>query len=78
MKIYTDFPINRLGDKAVKIAPIREVEVISYDGYRYVTVKVEDITLEIKSGHLYTEPGRCGEVPRITQEFLTRLPKTYE
>jgi hypothetical protein len=65
MKAYTDYPIIELGDKAGKKAPVREVEIISYDGDKYVTVLVENIQTEIKTGYIYETKGRFGEVKSI-------------
>lgn len=69
MKAWTDYPIVELGDASGVYAPIREVDVISWDGDKYATVIVEGLTVEFKAGYLYKKPGRCGEVPTfdITQ-----------
>jgi hypothetical protein len=63
--VYTDYPFEELGDTPGKKAPIRKVEVTSYDGDKYCTVKFENITKEIKSGYLYKVSGRCGDVQCI-------------
>lgn len=60
---YTDYPFTELGDAPNKEAPIRPVQVISYDGNKYCTVWVEGHQLEVKAGYIYTRPGRCGDVP---------------
>jgi len=65
MKAWTDYPITELGDKEFKEAPIRECEILSYDGDKYCEVIVEGIKKSIKKGYLYREPGRCGEVQII-------------
>lgn len=36
MKAWTDYPFIRLGDLENKKAPIREIEVVSYDGISIV------------------------------------------
>ena len=65
MKAFTDYPILELGDKPNKIAPVRECEVLSHDGDKYCKIKVEGCFEEVKSGYLYSERGRAGEVPCI-------------
>ena len=73
IEAWTDYPIAELGDKPWVNAPIRPCLVIEYDGDKYATVIVGRITTEFKSGYLYLEPGRCGEVPCIPRELLTTL-----
>lgn len=70
MKAYTDYPLfeKEFGKKA----PIREVELISYDGDKYVTIKFEGKIYWFKSGYLYSEPGRFGEVPVFQLNPTTR------
>jgi hypothetical protein len=58
---YTDYPFVELGDTAGKIAPIREVTMLLYDGDKYVSVIVEGKMLSVKAGYLYTTPVRYGE-----------------
>jgi len=70
MKAYTDYPITELGDKPNKIAPIRVVDIIDYDLDKYATVEVEGTTKEIKTGYLYTQKGRCGEVPNVNLDGI--------
>lgn len=70
MKAFTDYPIIELGDKSNKIARIRIVKIISYDGDKYCTVKVANIIKEIKVGYLYLNKGRCGNVISLPHEFL--------
>lgn len=40
MKAWTDYPFTWLGDEAGEEAPIREIDVISYDHDKYCRVKV--------------------------------------
>ena len=61
--LYTDYPFEELGDRPLTRAPVRKVTPISYDGGKYVKVLVDGVYSEIKSGYIYTERGRCGEVP---------------
>lgn len=59
-KRYTDYPFEFLGDVAGKEAPIREIEVMSYDGNKYVTICVEGFVTEIKKGYVYDIERRLG------------------
>ena len=76
MKAWTDYPFEQLGDEAFKCAPVREVEVISYDDNKYCKVKIKGYryALEVKSGYLYQTEGRLGQVQAITQEQINQLP----
>jgi len=65
MKAYTDYPFPALGDAPFKKAPIREIEVYSYDYNKDCVIRVEGIIEDIKIGYIYSEHGRCGEVPVI-------------
>ena len=65
MKAWTDYPITELGDTPGMRAPVRECEVTEYDGDKYCRVVVGGHSIEIKSGYLYSEAGRHGEVPNI-------------
>ena len=69
--LYTDYPFTELGDEAGKEAPIRKVMPISFDGDKYVKILVDGIYQEIKAGYIYTEFGRCGDVPTFNPEHLT-------
>lgn len=71
-QLWTDYPITELGDKPHQVAPIRPLTVISYDGNKYCEILVEGITKEIKAGYIYTQPGRCGDVPPVDTHVLPR------
>lgn len=58
-KAYTDYPFTLLGDTPNQEAPIREVEVVGYDGDKYCTILVDGITTEVKSGYLYPHATRA-------------------
>lgn len=73
MKAYTDMPIIGLGDTGGQEAPIREVQVISYDGGLYCTIEVEGLTEEVKRGYVYLTKGRCGDVPCVSEKELEQL-----
>lgn len=60
MKAYTDEPIVELGDTVGYEAPIREVEVLSFDSNRYFDVQISGITVKIKAGRLYRTAARYG------------------
>lgn len=62
MKAFTDYPVKELGDKEYVIAPMREVDVISYDGHKYCKVVVEGITRNIKARYLYNEAKGFKEI----------------
>lgn len=73
MKAWTDYPFTFLGDTAGKKAPVREIDVLSYDGDKYCRIRVCGGEIEMKSGYIYQENGRLGEVPALTQEQLEAL-----
>ncbi len=68
---YTDYPFLSLGDEAYKLAPVREIKILSYDGNKYVKIIVEGIEEEIKSGYIYTNAERY--------EYATKMkfPRTH-
>lgn len=70
MKAWTDYPFVELGDTPHQKAPIREVEVLGYDGDRYCDIIVEDIQLSVKRGYLYQRYGRYGDVPQIETDQI--------
>lgn len=72
---WTDYPFIELGDEPYKKAPIRRVNVISFDGNKYAKVSFADCGdfLEVKAGYLYREPGRCGQVKTINFRKLERM-----
>ena len=73
MKAWTDYPLAVLGDTEGQAAPVREIDVLSYDGNKYCRVKVCGIVADIKAGYIYQRAGRIGEVPAITREQLAML-----
>lgn len=75
---WTDYPFVELGDIPYKPAPIRHVNVLRYDGNKYVTVSFENCgdVLSMKRGYLYRKRGRLGQVKTISERKLERmLPK---
>jgi len=70
IRAWTDYPIDLLGDCPRQEAPIRECEPISYDGDKYVVVRIDGRKYEIKSGYVYSRPGRGGEVPTFDTDLL--------
>lgn len=72
--LYTDYPFSELGDNVGEIAPIREVLPLEYDGDKYCRVLVSGIESSIKAGYIYTQHGRCGEVPAFNPtEFFVDI-----
>lgn len=70
MKAYADYPFIELGDTEGEEAPVRECEVIGWDGDKYCTVRIGDMSAQVKAGYVYKTPGKCGEVPRIDVKSL--------
>lgn len=70
MIAWTDYPIVELGDISGKFAPIREIEVLSYDGNKYCEIVVGGVITTIKAGYIYQAFGRIGEVPAIDVKLL--------
>ena len=73
MKAWTDYPFAQMQDEAGKKAPVREIEVLSYDGDKYCRVRVCGHEDEIKAGYIYQSEGRYGEVAQISREQLKKL-----
>ncbi len=73
MKAYTDYPFIFLGDVEFEEAPIRKIEVLSYDGRKYCKILVEGLHSEIKFRYIYSKKGRYGEVPSLSDKQLTKL-----
>lgn len=78
MKAWTDYPFTWLGDTAGQKAPVREIEVLSYDDNKYCRIKVCGGEDEIKAGYIYQREGRCGDVPTITRSQLAILVHNVE
>jgi hypothetical protein len=72
MRLFTDTSIIQLGDAPGREAPIREVEVCSFDGDRYARVRVDGMIIRIEAGLIYTAVGRFGEVLEASKETLFR------
>ena len=72
---WTDYPFAELGDEPYKKAPIRHVNVVSFDGNKYAKVTFADCGdwLEVKAGYLYGKRGRLGKVPTINIRKLERM-----
>ena len=73
MKAYTDYPILQLGDEPFETAPVREAEVLSYDGDKYCRILVGGVKDTIKRGYLYQTAGRYGEAPCVTLDQLKEV-----
>ena len=75
-KYWTDYPFTDLGDEPYVNAPIRECELVSYDGDKYVRIRAGGKLRGVKAGYVYPKPGRCGEVPSVSRRVLNKLPVT--
>lgn len=69
---WTDYPFVELGDTPGQLAPVRHVNVISYDHNKYVRVSFEHCGdhLDVKSGYLYSKRGRYGQVPVVNRRKI--------
>lgn len=70
MKAYTDYPFEFLGDVAGEEAPIREVEVLFYDGDKRLTIRVEGVTTQVKRGYVYKTPSICGKGEVLNMQYV--------
>lgn len=75
---WTDYPIMELGDAPGIKAPVRQCNPIAYDGDKYCLVEVCGVEVSFKSGYIYTERGRSGDVPCISKDDLHALPMKYQ
>lgn len=78
MKAWTDYPFTWLGDTEGQEAPVREIEVLSFDGDKYCQINVCGEEDEIKAGYIYQREGRYGAVPQITRSQLALLTDNCE
>jgi len=78
MKAYTDYPFIELGDIAGKVAPVREVEVLTYDRDKYALVLFDNVYQSIKAGYLYKTNNvstiRSRKAPNVNRFDLYSLP----
>lgn len=74
MRAWTDYPFTELGDVAGEEAPVRDCTVLNYDRNKYCRILVEDVFTSVKAGYLYSQPGRSGCMPLLTEEELLTLP----
>lgn len=56
---WTDYPILPLGDEPYKKAPIRRVEKIEGDDYKWVFITVDGARTETKRCYIYGSPRRA-------------------
>jgi hypothetical protein len=52
-KYWTDYPIVEFGDEPGKKAPLREIQILYYDGDKYITGLVEGVFVSFKRGYVY-------------------------
>lgn len=84
IKAYTDYIFIDLGDTPGKEAPVREIELVSYDQDKYVEILVGGVRDYIKSGYIYPRAFRCpkydapqyDEVRKFHSKVLKELPVT--
>lgn len=71
MKLYTDYPF-LISDQqyGYASAPVREVEYISYDGNKYVTIQFENKLYDIKYGYLFSRPELIGTDKHFVRELF--------
>lgn len=71
LKVWTDYPFLALGDKSGEKAPVRQVEVLSYDEDKYCTVRVPCLSQlqDVKLGYLYKKEGRYDDMVRPVHFF---------
>lgn len=73
MTFYTDYPITELGDTAGEEAPVRECAVLVYHGDKYIDILIGGVEKNIKRGYVYSQKGRCGDVPPATDAELREV-----
>lgn len=66
MKAYTDYPITALGDTPGIEAPVRECEIIAYDGDKCLIVDMGTVRMEIKRGYVYLTLWHYGAMQGMT------------
>lgn len=72
VKAWTDYPFLPPHDDEV----VRQVFITNYDGNIYCTIEYKGKKYkEIKSGYLYKERGKFGEVPCFMHRDLLALAK---
>lgn len=71
---WTDYPFLELGDEEQKEAPIRQVNVQSFNGYRHAIVTFIDnsFQLELPVAYLFRSRGRSGQVKQVNPRKLAR------
>lgn len=69
-RYYTDYPFTSLGDTKGKIAPIREIKILEYDGDKYCVVRVLGTTAveSIKYGYIYKNKVRNNQNPVLLSQ----------
>ena len=75
---WTDYPFAALGDEEGKKAPVRKIEVLSYDRNKYCTVRVvdTDVFYSIKAGYIYSKEGRYADAPGLEiEKYEESLPR---
>lgn len=75
MKAYTDYKFKYLYGHDRLVAPVREIEVLSYDGERFCSIKVGEHYDRINAEFIYMDAGRQGQVLPLTAPQLAELAR---
>jgi hypothetical protein len=74
MRAWTDYPIAGLGDPPGVIAPIRLVNVLTWDRDRYCVIECAGEHEVVKRCYLYKQRGRVGNARPVSTSQLRKLP----
>lgn len=72
---WTDYPLSEFGDSPHREAPVRQVELVAYDGNKYVQCLFAGLPVTIKAGYIYASAGRAGTATPISRDDLASLPR---
>ena len=79
-KFWTDYPFVKLGDTPGKSAPLREVEIVDYDGDKYVTCSVIGTQTNyevIKRFYVYSVKRKVYDTGRFRSKLLSSTQASY-
>jgi hypothetical protein len=76
VRAWTNYPINELGDRPGKIAPVRLVDALSFHRDKYCRMRVDSVVGLVKRCYLYRPRGRCGQAARWSDCQLKKPPIT--
>ena len=75
MQAWTDFVFTDFGDKPDVLAKVREIKLLSYDGFKYCPIMLGDFETELSSEFIYQSPGRRKTVEKVPTSQLKLLNK---